>query len=87
MFVYVNIALIRVWLHAMLYSQSRNHTYSTVYTMFTVGSEEADGRERFRQDFLGGRARNIVEEAIAFCSLFFYKYLQLVYLNKIDRVN
>ena len=55
--------------------------------MFTVGSEEADGRERFRQDFLGGRARNIVEEAIAFCSLFFYKYLQLVYLNKIDRVN
>ena len=54
--------------------------------MFTIGSEEADGRERFQQDFLGGGARNIVEEAIAFCSLFFMMFGDILPNKLVDIV-
>ena len=54
--------------------------------MFTVGSEEADGRERLQQDFFGGRARNIVEEAIVFCSLSFMMFGNILPNELVDIV-
>ena len=51
--------------------------------MFTVGSEEADGRERLQQDFFG---RNIVEEAIVFCSLSFMMFGNILPNELVDIV-
>ena len=51
--------------------------------MFTLGSEEADGRERLQQDFLG---RNIVEEAIVFCSLSFMMFGNILPNELVDIV-
>ena len=51
--------------------------------MFTVGSEEADGRERLQQDFFG---RNIVEEATVFCSLSFMMFDNILPNELVDTV-
>ena len=51
--------------------------------MFTVGSEEADGRERLQQDFFG---RNIVEEATVFCSLSFMMFGNILPNELVDTV-